>query len=114
MGDVAVAYRPDGRTVLTAAWSGGVQLWDVATGLPLLSYTGHTAFVPDIAFSPDGDRAYSVSEDGTFRIWEVILRRPEELIEWALANRYVPELTDEQRLLYGLQTDEDTGTSETP
>ncbi len=114
IGDVAVAYSPDGRTVLTSPWSGGVQLWDVATGMPLLNYSGHTAFVPDIAFSPDGDRAYSVSEDGTFRIWEVVLRSPEELLDWALANRYVPELTDEQRVLYGLQTDEDTGTGNAP
>lgn len=114
IGDVAIAYSPDGRTVLSAPWSGGVQLWDVASGMPLLSYSGHTAFVPDVAFSPDGGRAYSVSEDGTFRIWEVIVRSPEQLIDWTSANRYVPELTDEQRLFYGLETDEDTGMGDAP
>jgi WD40 repeat protein len=112
-GATAIAYSPDGRTVLFSPWFGTVQLWDVATGMPLLTYTGSTDFVPRVAFGPDGDRAYSVGNDALW-IWDIIFRTPEELIDWTLANRYVPELTDEQRVFYGLQTDEDSGTGDTP
>ena len=101
--------------MLSNPWSGGLQLWDVATGRPLLTYTGHTGFlVPDIAYSPDIDRVYSIDTDGDFRIWEVVLRTSEELIEWTLANRYVPELTDEQHVFYGLQAQEEAGVDDTP
>jgi WD40 repeat protein len=107
-GATAIAFSPDGRSVLFSPWFGTVQLWDVATSAPLLTYTGPTEFIPLVAFGPDGDRAYSVSNDALW-IWDIIFRTSEELIDWTLANRYVPELTDEQRVFYGLQADEGTG-----
>jgi len=42
------------------------------------------------------------------------LRTPEELVEWTLANRYVPELTDEQRVFYGLQAEKGAGEDDNP
>jgi WD40 repeat protein/DNA-binding SARP family transcriptional activator len=62
---VAVAFSPDGSMLATAAgrWLDPtpvpteltVQLWDIATRQPLaVPFSGHTASVNAVAFSPDG------------------------------------------------------------
>jgi WD40 repeat protein len=42
---------------------------------PLLSLRGHTGPVRAMAFLPDGRRALSASDDGTLRLWDVLLGR---------------------------------------
>jgi WD40 repeat protein len=37
----------------------------------MMTFVGHTSFVKDCGFSPDGQRIVSASWDGTIRIWEV-------------------------------------------
>jgi hypothetical protein len=43
-----------------------------------------------------------VANDGTVREWQIIPSQ-EAMLAWIKANRYVPELTCEQRLQYGAQ-----------
>ena len=38
---------------------------------PLTTFAGHTDFIYDVIFSPDGDLLASKSKDGTIRIWHV-------------------------------------------
>jgi len=39
---------------------------------------GHTSWVTDSSFSPDGERVVTVSDDGTARVWDVqwLITRP--------------------------------------
>jgi len=44
-GASAVAYSPDGKTILTGSWDGGVRLWDAQTGSVIRQFVGHTEVV---------------------------------------------------------------------
>jgi WD40 repeat protein/serine/threonine protein kinase/DNA-binding XRE family transcriptional regulator len=95
-----VAMHPDGQMALSASADMSVILWDVTTAQPIRRFQGHTATVRSVEFSPDGRTYVSSSLDTTVRLWRI--DSLEQLITWTMTNRYVPELTDEQRKLYRL------------
>jgi WD40 repeat protein len=47
-------------------------VWDLETGTELLSLSGHGATVWGIAFTPDGKRIATGSNDETVRIWDAM------------------------------------------
>lgn len=96
------AFSPDGQYALTGSADATVRLWDVATGEEIRRFEGHTNWVLDTTFSPNGDFIATAAEDDTARLW-LMARSTEELIDWARANRYIPELTCPQRALYRVE-----------
>src|SRR3712207_7092751 len=50
----SAVFSPDGRTVLSGSGDETMILWDIATGLPLKRFEGHTSAIHGVAFSPDG------------------------------------------------------------
>jgi WD40 repeat protein/class 3 adenylate cyclase len=67
----AAAFSPDGRLLATTALDHTIRLWDVASGMPVRTLTGHTEIVFQPIFSPDGLTLLSGSLDGTARLWDV-------------------------------------------
>lgn len=53
-GQLAIALSPDGRRVATAAWRGGIQVWDIETKKELYTLADGERGAYQVAFSPDG------------------------------------------------------------
>ncbi len=67
-----VVFSPDGKRLLTASADGTSKVWEVATGMELLTlyskYLGHV-FAGD--FSPDGSLVVTVDWSGYGAVWDV-------------------------------------------
>ncbi len=56
-----------------------------------------------VAFSPDSKTAFSASTDGMLVEWHIGEKSLPELLDWIKANRYVRELTCDERTQYRVE-----------
>ena len=63
--------RPTASAFSPAPTTMTARLWDAATGAAVATLEGHKGFVVAVAFSPDGKRVLTGSEDNTARQWEI-------------------------------------------
>jgi len=66
----ALSISPDGNQMLLATSDGLVQTRDMLSGSLLYLYTGHSAEVNDIEWSPGGQHIATASMDTTVRVWQ--------------------------------------------
>jgi WD40 repeat protein len=66
-----IAFSPEGRILVM-----GDVLWDLATDRELGRLKGHRGAVLALAFSPDGRRLASGSDDGTILVWDLAAIAP--------------------------------------
>ncbi|HTA31107.1 MAG TPA: WD40 repeat domain-containing protein, partial [Candidatus Cybelea sp.] len=75
---LCVMFSPDNSTLLTGAGFSdpAIHLWDARSGEARGSLDGHSSYVTDLLFTPDGSRLISSSADQTIRLWNWNARKP--------------------------------------
>jgi WD40 repeat protein len=101
-GPLSVAFSPDGRLALSGAYDGSLMLWNVAEGVALRRYAGLNKPIVGLAFVPDGGSFLVAADDDAVHEYRIDATQ-DDLLAWVAANRYVPELTCQQRQQYHVE-----------
>ncbi|NJO39172.1 MAG: protein kinase [Cyanobacteria bacterium CRU_2_1] len=87
----AVAFSPDGRSILSGADDSRLKLWDIATGRCLRTFEGHESGIHSIAVSQDG--RYVLSTDGSvMKLWAVHCTTPPTYAPLRLSHLPMPDV----------------------
>jgi WD40 repeat protein len=66
----ALAYAPDGKSLVSASADKTLKLWDVASGQLKFTLTNHLGLVTSVSYAPDGKSVASGSFDHSIKIWD--------------------------------------------
>src|SRR5262249_5657690 len=100
-------FSADSKWLASSGIDGTVCIWETATATEILRRAGHSGWVRQVEFSPDGRTVLSASDDLTALLWELHpgpergRKRPLEMLwtdlasEPAKAYRAIWQLTDD-------------------
>jgi eukaryotic-like serine/threonine-protein kinase len=72
LGQIGLAFSPDGKTLAVSGRDGSINVWDTATWVRRQVLTSQGAPVTDADFSPDSRLLATTAEDGTLRLWDLV------------------------------------------
>ena len=67
----SVAFSSSGNRIVSTGVDKTIKIWDVDTGLEIMTLHGHEDMVFFAFFSLDGTKLFSSSRDRTVRVWEL-------------------------------------------
>nr|MDZ7977164.1 serine/threonine protein kinase [Nostoc sp. DedQUE03] len=73
---VVKVYTQHPNTLYSSSGDKTIKIWDLSTGKPIKTLTGHTDTVSSVVYSPDGKTLASSSDDKTIKIWDVSTGKP--------------------------------------
>lgn len=68
---ITAAFSPDGQRLLTAGIDSVIRVWALDRATQIDTVREHSGLIVDVVFSPNGELAVAVSENGTARVWDV-------------------------------------------
>ncbi|WP_413199683.1 NB-ARC domain-containing protein [Nostoc piscinale] len=68
-GVLSIAFSPNGKLLAMGDTNGEIRLYQVTNCNQVLTFQGHTNWVPSLSFSPDGSILASSSSDHTVKLW---------------------------------------------
>ncbi|MBD2486286.1 NB-ARC domain-containing protein [Aulosira sp. FACHB-615] len=68
-GILSIAFSPNGKLLAMGDTNGEIRLYQVTNCNQVLTFQGHTNWVPSLSFSPDGSILASSSSDHTVKLW---------------------------------------------
>ena len=95
-----VAFLPSGDQFMSTSADTSVLIWSIAGGAPIRRLYGQLDIVSGLDVGDSGNRVMSFGESGGLVLWEI--QSLDELIEWTCENRAVRDLTEEERVSYGI------------
>ena len=99
-----VAVSPDGRRAVSGSFDNTLMVWDLESGEMLRRFRDpQTGPVFDSAMSPDGKTGLVGSFAGSIVHWQLAAPDLDEMRTWIEKNRYVRELSCEERELYQIE-----------
>jgi WD40 repeat protein len=78
LGERAVAFAPDGKTLATLGVDGTLGFWDVASGEKLRRYGPAALGIYNLAYAPDGQALFAAGQPGVLR-WPLIGPAPGDI-----------------------------------
>ena len=67
----ALAFSPDGKTLVSGSSDRTIRVWDTNTGQERATWKTHKEAVRALAFSPNGKLLASGDDGGTTFVWDV-------------------------------------------
>jgi WD40 repeat protein len=95
-------FTPDGRLGIAGAFDGTTRIWDMQTGHVIRRMPNLSVPVGALTVLPDAHEVVVGLNDGQVELWRIDSTL-DELLAWTKANRYIPDLTCDQRALYRLE-----------
>ena len=71
----AVAFNPRSATLVSGSLDDTIRVWDLQTGVEMVSLQGHPRGVNDLRISTKGQVLVSCGDDGTVKVWNLAAGR---------------------------------------
>jgi WD40 repeat protein/serine/threonine protein kinase len=94
-----IDFSEDGQIMLTTSSDTTVRMWDWESAEELHRFDAHLDWVQEVVFEPVDRFAISGGQDPAARVWRID-RTAEELEVFAHSNRYIRELSCDERDVY--------------